>query len=377
MTTAPIVINTDPLQTETDIVSQWEAIADKTLFPGQAERLLINLIAYRETLLRIGIQWAFEQSLVNFAIGDALDQLGALVGATRLTANFAATTVEFSLAAVREVDTLIPQGTRARVPGSEVIFSTDEDVTITTGQLTTTVAATALTAGIAGNGFAVSSITEILDPIAGVFLVASNPTVSNGGGDIEADDRYRERIKLAPSQFSVAGPAQAYRFHALSVSSTITSAKAIMPFNDLGGMLRIYVDVYLLTEAGLPSTELIAQVQARLDDGEIRPLNDIVTVKAPTEVSYSIDADITLLETADAIELSQQISDAVDAYIQGRASDTGQDIVLNQIIAAIACISGVYDVTVNLPAADIVVTESEWANHSGNPALNIVGTNEG
>lgn len=373
----PNFIDRQPETVEADLISLWESLADKTLYPGQAERLLINLLAYRETLLRIGIQYAGEQNLVNLADGIHLDQLGALVGAPRLAESFATCTLQFTLAIARGVDTLIPAGTRARLAGSPVLFLTDENATIAAGDLTITAQATCGIAGVVGNGIGVGQIEQLLDPIPGLTLTVSNTTESSGGANVEADDPYRERVKLAPSQFSVAGPADAYKFHTLTVSQLIIDAAVVMPLNNAGGLLRIYVDVYPLTSDGLPSLELIAQVQDALDNNQIRPLCDIVTVKAPTEVNYTIDADITLLDEADGVILAGLISEAVDAYIADRASELGQDIIRSQIIGVITGVPGVYDVTLNTPATDIVVLETEWANHSGAPVLNIVGTNEG
>ena len=375
--TVPNFIDRAPDTVETEVISLWETLADKTLYPGQAERLLINLLTYRETLLRVGIQYAAEQNLVNLADGVNLDQLGALVGAPRLSKSSAQTTLRFTLAASRAVDTLIPAGTRARVPGATVLFQTDANATITAGNFTVDVIATAGTAGVVGNDYTAGQIDQLLDPLPGLTLTVSNTTTSSGGADVEADDPYRERIKLAPSQFSVAGPADAYKFHTLSVSQTIIDASVVMPLNAAGGKLRIYVDVYPLTSTGLPSAELITAVQTALDNNQIRPLCDIVTVKTPTSVGFAIDADITLLDEADASLLATQINAAVTEYIADRESELGQDIITSQIVGVITGVPGVYDVTLNSPASDIVVTETEWANHTGSPVLNIVGTNEG
>ncbi|MGA1531699.1 MAG: baseplate assembly protein, partial [Aquiluna sp.] len=359
--TVPNFIDRAPDTVETEVISLWETLADKTLYPGQAERLLINLLTYRETLLRVGIQYAAEQNLVNLADGVNLDQLGALVGAPRLGESSAQTTLRFTLAASRAVDTLIPAGTRARVPGATVLFQTDANATITAGNFTVDVIATAGTAGVVGNDYTAGQIDQLLDPLPGLTLTVSNTTTSSGGADVEADDPYRERIKLAPSQFSVAGPADAYKFHTLSVSQTIIDASVVMPLNAAGGKLRIYVDVYPLTSTGLPSAELITAVQTALDNNQIRPLCDIVTVKTPTSTGFTINADITILDEADAALIATQIDAAITAYIADRESELGQDIITSQIVGVITGVPGVYDVTLNSPASDIVVTETEWA----------------
>lgn len=74
----------DPQQITAEIVAAYEAATGKTLYPAQVERLLIDLIAYRETLLRAAINDAARQNLVRFARAPMLDYLGELVGVHRL-----------------------------------------------------------------------------------------------------------------------------------------------------------------------------------------------------------------------------------------------------------------------------------------------------
>ena len=52
------------------------------------------------------------------------------------------------------------------------------------------------------------------------------------------------------------------------------------------------VDVYALLKGGeLPSRETLEQIEARLRDGEIRPLTDYVRVLSPAAVNYEIQVD--------------------------------------------------------------------------------------
>ena len=67
-----------------DMIAEFEAAADRTLYPAQVERLLINLYAYRESLVRNAIQYAAQQNLLAFASFPMLDYLGQLLGVTRL-----------------------------------------------------------------------------------------------------------------------------------------------------------------------------------------------------------------------------------------------------------------------------------------------------
>lgn len=80
----PSFIDRDPIAITNEMVASWQETTGKTLYPGQPERLLIDLIAYRESLVRIGIQEAAKQNLVAFARAPMLDYLGELVGVYRL-----------------------------------------------------------------------------------------------------------------------------------------------------------------------------------------------------------------------------------------------------------------------------------------------------
>src|SRR6202046_2745157 len=74
----------DPNLILADMVAEFEAAAGRTLYPAQVERLLINLYAYRESLVRNGIQYAAEQNLLAFATFPMLDYLSQLLSVTRL-----------------------------------------------------------------------------------------------------------------------------------------------------------------------------------------------------------------------------------------------------------------------------------------------------
>lgn len=80
----PSFIDRDPVAIATELKTAWETTTGKTLYPGQVEGLLIDLLAYRESLVRIGIQEAAKQNLVAFARAPMLDYLGELVGVYRL-----------------------------------------------------------------------------------------------------------------------------------------------------------------------------------------------------------------------------------------------------------------------------------------------------
>lgn len=80
----PSFISRDVAVITAEMKASWESTTGKTLYPGQVESLLIDLIAYRENLVRIAVQEAAKQNLVSYARAPMLDYLGELVGVYRL-----------------------------------------------------------------------------------------------------------------------------------------------------------------------------------------------------------------------------------------------------------------------------------------------------
>lgn len=67
-----------------ELIELYEKLSNKKLYPAQADRLFIDVIAYREMLIRTQIQQACEQNLLAFANGVMLDYLGDFFGVLRL-----------------------------------------------------------------------------------------------------------------------------------------------------------------------------------------------------------------------------------------------------------------------------------------------------
>src|SRR5271163_234797 len=123
-----------------DMIAEFEAAAGRTLYPAQVERLLINLYAYRESLVRNAIQYAAEQNLLAFASFPMLDYLGQLLGVTRLASQPAVTTLLFTLANALTVAFTIAAGTLAGTNDGQFNFATSATVSIAAGAMTASVA---------------------------------------------------------------------------------------------------------------------------------------------------------------------------------------------------------------------------------------------
>ena len=149
--------------------------------------------------------------LLKTSTGDALDALAALFGITRQEARRATCIVRFTLSGQRSEPTAIPAGTRVKTQDGKY-FNTVDYAEVTAGELTVDVDVQAEEAGAESSGIAAGEIDTLVDPIPYVASVESIEA-STGGLDIEDDDGLTERVWLAPSKYSCAGPRDAYAYY--------------------------------------------------------------------------------------------------------------------------------------------------------------------
>lgn len=78
-------INKDPEAILSDMIALFQQKASVTLNPADPERILIDIMAYREVLTKNQMEWLMHQNFVQLAEGVLLDYWGALFGVIRLT----------------------------------------------------------------------------------------------------------------------------------------------------------------------------------------------------------------------------------------------------------------------------------------------------
>lgn len=337
----------DFVDVNADTVKEWvfanyTAITGRTVADGDPVRLFLLFIAEDFIRLLNNINDTGKMNLLKYSTGDYLDNLGALLGVTRLAASAATTTIKVTLSAARTSETIIPAGTRIS-PVSNLYFATDSDLVITAGNTTGLIGATCTTTGESGNGYAAGTISTIVDPVAYVDSMV-NTTTSEGGAAIETDDAFRERIFEAPESFSVAGPAGAYEYYTKSVNSSIVSVGVTSPSP---GEVQI---VPLLTGGEIPGTELLDEITERLSADDVRPLTDKVTVIAPTKVSYDIAASYYIDTDADASTVQTNVNTAVNEYVLWQKSALGRDIDPSELVRRMRAVTGARHVVVTSPS---------------------------
>lgn len=347
-----------------DMIAAFQTAAGRTLQPAQVERLLINLYAYRESLVRNAIQYAGQQNLLAFAIFPMLDYLGQLLGVTRLGAQGALTTLQFTLQNALTLPYTIAAGTQAGTADGQFIFATNADLVVPAGATVATVTATCTAAGPNANGYLPGQVNVLLSP--NVLIASLTNTVTTGGGSApETDDHLRTRIQAAPNQFSVAGPAGAYRYFALSVDPSIIDVEVVSP---APGSVQVYVLTGPITaqpaaspnSAGIANAALLAEVQQALGADNVRPLTDTVSALAVGEVDYQIAGIVTLFADAEPVSTMAAVNAAAQAVALNLAARIQRDIVPSEIVAALS-VPGVYQVVLTQPSYT-QLGPGQWAN---------------
>lgn len=321
-------IETDTDSIKQHIITVYEGLTGRTLALADPVRLFLCSLASIIGEQRNLIDYLTRQNMLVFAEGIFLDIIGMLVGTARLQASAATTTVRFTLSAAQQSAVIIPKGIRITPDGS-LMFATTEVAQIKPGTLSVDVPAACQTAGELGNGYLPGELSRLVDPLPFLPTVA-NTTTTNGGADTEADDDYRDRIEDAPGQFSVAGPDDAYIYHAKSAHASIGDVSVDSPTGNEGKVF-----IYVLLKTGKPaSQEILDAVNAVCNDKRIRPLTDRVYVKAPTVVPYNVRGAfyIDAANASRATAIQADVDKALEDYVAWQRGALGRDINPSELI---------------------------------------------
>lgn len=338
------------------------------LYPGDERRLFLEAMAPVVVQIIQETNDACRQRMLRYARGEVLDALGERMQVSRLEPEAARCVLRFSLAEARDRSTFIPQGTRATADG-EQYFATTAAATIEAGKLSVDVSAVCTEGGASFNGFGIGAIATMVDVIPYVAGV-TNLDVTHGGDDGEpsddggeGDERYRERIRLAPAKLSTAGPESSYVYHALSASPEITDVRPI------GDHEAGTVELIIVTGEDDPSPDVIAAVEAACNATDVRPLNDKLVVSGPQRVSYDIELKyyVTKDEEHAAQTTIEGAGGAIDQFNAWQMAKVGRDINPDRLRAfclAPATGTGVVRLDIVSPAFQ-ALTERQLAKFSG------------
>ena len=297
-------------------------------------------------------------------------------GFDKLAAAAAGGTLRFTAPAVAASAIPVPIGTAARVPGKTITYITTADASIAVGQTYVDVICAADTAGSDGNTGA-ATITELVASVPGVSAV-TNPQPFVNGREVETDDarlsRFRDYIRtLARGTIAAVlyGAKTVQRTDASgSVIEYVASASLVEPWIAAPGSYPVgLVNVYVHNGAAATSAALVTLAQQTIDgyyqvDGTAVPgwkaAGAKVVVYAATDVPVNVTAAVSVASGYVAAEVVAAAIASVQVYIQSLPA--GASVLLAELIAIVKRdVSGVLNVTMTAPSADVAITNAQKA----------------
>ena len=314
-----------------------------TLKDGEPVTLLLYACAVQIFQMYMNADKTGKMNFLKYAYGDYLDNLGALKGVERQEAYPASCTVRFTLSAVRPSVVAIPQGTRVTTQAAEIYFATTEYAEIPSGDEYVDVVCEAMTPGSTGNGYDIGEINALVDPIPYVGSCA-NLAAPSGGTERESDESLADRIYLSPANYSVAGPEAAYVYFAKLAYPGIEDVSVTSPD-------ECEVDIRVTGPDGATlSAEILQHIEDYLNQSDVKPMTDIVTVGSPTAEEYDIEMTyyINKSEASYVASIQQNVTDAIAEYVKWQAGKIGRDINPNKLVE-LCMAAGAKRVTVTKP----------------------------
>ena len=181
----------------------------------------------------------------------------------------------------------------------------------------------------------------------------------------ESDEEFRRRIQLSLEGLSVAGPEGAYIFHSLSADSRVQDATATSPRPG-----EVLVTILSREGNGSAPADLVKAVDNHLQQDDLRPLTDSVTVQGAKIVGYDIRATIYTYNGPDSALVIDEAKQRLNRYISNMRK-LAKDVPVSGIFAALH-VEGVQRVELEKPKADLVIgptqasyCQSVTVNHGG------------
>ena len=305
------------------------------LRPGDKEHIHLRVEAGQYFQMYQQLDYAAKMNLLKYSKGDFLKHLGAFKKTFIQEPRAAVVKVRFTLSEIRKDVIYIPEGTRVTA-GDGVYFATDEYAEVAAGEKYADVSCTCESAGEIGNDYVPGALEIIVDPVPYVESVV-NTTKSEGGSGEESEESFRERIFLAPSSYSVAGPADAYEYWVKQYNSAaIEDVKIYEP-------VEAVVDIRILLQGGaLPSETFCSGCLQYLKDNPIIPLTDNNYVLPPDVVKYDLKATyyIARSDINNVKSIQESIEGAKDTYLNWQRTKIGRDLNPDALIEFVRAAGG-------------------------------------
>lgn len=325
-------VETDSAKIYTTVIEQLMDHCNEPLYPGDERRIFAEgLVAVLVNMFALFNDRA-RQRVLRYARGTVLDAIGERLDVVRAAPASAYATFRFAASAALAESIIIPAGTRVTSDGS-VYFATQETAVLSAGETFVDLLCVCTEGGSAYNRLPVGNIATLVDLIPYISGV-SNITATAGGDDgepytTEGDDRYRERIRLAPSKLSTAGPESGYRYWVLSADPDIIDVAIDCP-EELPNTVNLYP---LMRGGELPDEDTLQKVLAAVNGEKIRPMTDHVFAIAPTPIEYTVELKYYCTKDDEAllVEAIEGAGGAIDQYNEWQTAALARDIDPDQL----------------------------------------------
>jgi len=204
---------------------------------------------------------------------------------------------------------------------------------------------------------------SLVTPMAGVTVTLN--TVIRPGADQESDTRLRDRNRSKWSTLSQAAPGDAYRTWAMEASPSVTRVWV----DDLNPRGPGSIDVIIAGAGGaLPGAvadTVLDYINGGVDGVYRRPLSANLDVVSATNYTVNVTGTLYSYGSYDLAAVRTAAHAAVNTYISTVA--VGGTVLLAELYRRIMAVTGVYNVQITGPTADVTVTAGQVP--VGNPSL--------
>lgn len=392
-------IKIDPQADEKLLIEKYEKETDSVLANAQDARILIQLMVYYANLVKVQANEAANLNLAEYSRYPFVDFIGKMKNCERLKASKGTDTLQININTTFSYDLTISKGLQVKTNDGLYIFETVKNLIIPSGEMTGTVEIQSMESTSEVNKYKAGEIDTVISSSYSFIESVSNLNGVTGGSEDEDDETYIQRILLSPESFSVAGPELAYKYFVLSSHPSIVDVSLDVPNenaqvdingiaedkelnnaeNDLysteinyqtgeititlkqnlsaGDIIKTTmphpykINLYVLTQEGIASQVILDKVSETLKD--VRPICDYVVPKSADVQNFEIAGTVYLKKDADDETTKNAVNERLNAILNEFKCCLNKSVVLNQIIAKVNNIDGVYDFKPTSPVKDL------------------------
>ncbi|MTI82752.1 MAG: hypothetical protein FH756_02400 [Firmicutes bacterium] len=205
-------------------------------------------------------------------------------------------------------------------------------------------------------------ITEMVTNIDGVDYIRNGEDwITREGADTESDDSLRRRAKAKWNELAQGGIDNSYKSWAQSIPGVV-----VVQMDSLHPRGQGTVDVIITGTGGIPSDDLINQVQEYLDKKKSLVADLVVIKPEPVQVDFDVilylnpdygEEDVAKAEAEQIIDIMFQYGDTDYPEISKVSPEYG--LIIDQVRHNLLNIDHVVKAPINSPVEDIVVSKRQ------------------